>query len=180
MKNRARRAFFIATIAGGATLVVASFYYGQNIPFSKQWPLYEALRTTAAIIFAVVGAWLAIIYPDRLRYAFLGKKAGEVRSNGAMDKVLSPAVNSTAILCVILLLGVIAPIVSQFNFLTSWTRELRGMSYAILALLTLWQLGTIFMTLPIADQVKSESDKEILKEKTKKDIFSLVQHDERR
>jgi len=30
----------------------------------EQWPLYESLRNTSAIIFGVMGAWLAIICPD--------------------------------------------------------------------------------------------------------------------
>lgn len=57
-------------ILGGIFLMVVlifSAYFGKNVPFSSQWPLYEALRTTASIIFAVVGAWFAIIYPERLK-----------------------------------------------------------------------------------------------------------------
>lgn len=43
--------------------VLAGAWFGRKVPFAEQWPMYEGLRTTAAIIFGVIGAWLAIIYP---------------------------------------------------------------------------------------------------------------------
>ena len=40
--------------------VTAAYFVGDKITFSEQWGLYETLRTTASIIFAVVGAWFAM------------------------------------------------------------------------------------------------------------------------
>ncbi|WP_408913341.1 hypothetical protein ACJUA3_03255 [Citrobacter freundii] len=53
-------------------VVVLAGILGRNVAFALQWPLFEALRTTASIIFAVVGAWFAIIYPERLKKSFRG------------------------------------------------------------------------------------------------------------
>ena len=55
------------------TLVVAilAFICGNNVAFEKQWVLYEALRSTASIIFAVAGVWLASVYPYRLKHPFV-------------------------------------------------------------------------------------------------------------
>lgn len=58
-------------------IILAAGYFGRHITFALQWPLFEALRTTASIIFAVVGAWFAIIYPERLKKSFHG--SGEAR-----------------------------------------------------------------------------------------------------
>lgn len=140
--------------------VSAAFYYGRNVEFSAQWPLYEALRATASIIFAVVGAWLAIIYPDRLRFAF--GQAVKASDNKIINigKLLSPAIHSTFILSIILIVGVLAPILKQINFLIAHKELFRGLSYGLLAILTLWQLVTIILTLVPADMVKRESDKE--------------------
>ena len=50
-----RRALSVLAWLLSTAMVVVALWYGRKIPFVEQWPLYEALRTTAAIIFAVVG-----------------------------------------------------------------------------------------------------------------------------
>ncbi|WP_311515290.1 hypothetical protein [Oligella urethralis] len=142
-------------------LISIAFCYGRYIEFSTQWPLYEALRTTASIIFAVVGAWLAIIYPDRLRFAFRTESKNTDNSAMNMGKLLSPAIHSTFILCIVLIVGVAAPIFKQFNFFLMHKEIFRGLSYALLVGLTFWQLITIILTLVPADTIKTQSDKEI-------------------
>lgn len=109
-----------------ACFCCAGFYYGRQIPFAQQWPLFEALRNTAAIIFAVVGAWLAIIYPERLKISF-GKKASPDSSNGNMGLLLTPAVHSTVILVFLLLIGIAAPILKQISQLQQYLSLFRGL-----------------------------------------------------
>lgn len=134
-------------------------WFGQKVPFASQWPMYEALRTTAAIIFAVIGAWMAIIYPERLRLSF---KAPEEASSGKADaagELFTPVVNSTCILVVVLAVGTIAPLLKAHGLpgpVTLW----RGLSYGLLVALTLWQIWTVLLTLDPADRVKSFMSKE--------------------
>lgn len=168
-------ALYFLGISFSAILIGWSCVAGQDIPFSSQWPLYEALRTTASIIFAVVGAWLAIIYPERLKFAFHGKGQNAIQKNSGMGRLLSPAIHSTAILCIVLLIGIIAPLLSRVGFLHTWKPELRGASYGLLVILTLWQLGTIVLTLIPADRIKHESDKEDLRNQTTKGYFEQTQ-----
>lgn len=173
-KPRYRR---IAILLAGC-LIVGAYFPGRNVPFSVQWPLFEALRTTAAIIFAVVGAWLAIVYPERLRWAFRGDHAEAPKGNNTIRNILSPAINSTFILCIILVLGVLAPLIIQIETLYQWKKILRGISYSLLIGLTLWQLATIVLTLPIADKVITESDKEALRVQVNSHHFDGAQHRE--
>lgn len=158
-----------------ATLLVWSYVSGRHVSFSEQWPLYEALRTTASIIFAVVGAWLAIIYPERLKYAFRNPPNNTPKQQTNMGRLLSPAIHSTAILCVVLIVGVVAPLMVQTTYLIRWHTELRGASYVLLVLLTLWQLGTIILTLIPADQIKTNSDKDDLHRRTEDGYFRNTQ-----
>ncbi|MBQ4673295.1 hypothetical protein [Aeromonas dhakensis] len=161
------------------TLVWLGFYFGQAIPFSEQWPLFEALRTTASIIFAVVGAWLAIIYPERLRFSFDGTK--QKLSSVAMvnmGKLLHPAIHSTMILCVILLVGIIAPVLKQVPALLPHKTTLQGCSYTLLMVLTFWQIWTVILTLVPADLIKSKSDQEIAKHSATASFFSQTQQDD--
>jgi len=150
-------------LVSSVALVAAGFWLGKNVPFEKQWPLYEALRATAAIIFAVVGAWLAIIYPERLRFSGRGTAAGASsapeRGEG-IGRFFTPIAHSTAILCLILLIGIIAPMVRQIPFVIQHVSWARSLSYGILVLLTLWQLWTVVLTLIPADEIKRASDRE--------------------
>lgn len=155
-----RKAILFASGFLGFAFCVASGYYGQNIPFIQQWPLFEALRNTASIIFAVVGAWLAIIYPERLKLSF-GKGSKQDSNNGNVGLLLVPAVHSTIILVCLLLIGIAAPLLKQIPGILDNVAFLRGASFSILTTLTLWQVAIVVMTIIPADMVKTSVDNEI-------------------
>lgn len=139
--------------------LAAAYVFGRAVPVSEQWPLFEALRTTASIIFAVVGAWLAIIYPDRLKFSFRGGDAP--RGNGAkFTALMTPVVHSTAILAAILVIGVAAPILRRVPFLLEHVEVCRGVAYVLLTALTEWQLVTVLLTLFPAHLIKASADEE--------------------
>jgi hypothetical protein len=148
--------FFGWTFAIAA--VLAGGWFGRKVPFSEQWPMYEGLRTTAAIIFGVIGAWLAIIYPERLKLSFKPKTNTAPTETG-VGQLFSPVVNSTIVLGAILVIGVIAPIVKQYS-LPLELEVCRGLSYGVLVALTLFQLWTVLLTLVPADAIKSFVDHE--------------------
>lgn len=149
---------YIAWISSLALACIAG-WLGSEIPFHKQWPLFEALRTTASIIFAVVGAWIAIVYPDRLRLSF-SKDTQTKNNHNGLSQLFSPIVHSTTILCIILLIGITAPILQTINALDDYNKLLRGASYFTLVTLTLWQLWTVILTLIPADAIKTISERE--------------------
>ncbi|HBN8289811.1 TPA: hypothetical protein NHK96_001021 [Pseudomonas aeruginosa] len=157
---------------GSLTIVVLSFWLGQRVPFEDQWPLYEALRTTASIIFAVVGAWLAIIYPDRLKLSFRQPAGAKVSNGGNMARMFTPIVHSTAILCLVLLIGIIAPLLKRIDFLLAHIEVMRSLSYGTLTILTLWQLWTVVLSLVPADVVASKANHD---ERHKKTLEGLTQ-----
>lgn len=148
-----------------ATIVVA-FLFGREVPFAEQWPLFEALRATASIIFAVVGAWLAIIYPERLKLSFRNDAAKSSSQANGIGQLLSPAVHSTAILSIVLVVGVAAPLLKKLEILFPYQAELRGVSYALAVFLTQWQLWTVILTLIPADKIKLHDDSQVRFRKT--------------
>lgn len=91
--------------------VAISYVLGGGISYSEQWPLYESLRTTAAIVFGVMGAWIAIIYPQTLIKVTTSR---DVDVNSVeyqrVRKLMMPMVCSTAILCAVLIVGIFAPL----------------------------------------------------------------------
>lgn len=144
-------------IIGGITILlilIFSAYFGRNVPFASQWPLFEALRTTASIIFAVVGAWFAIIYPERLKKSFKGGGTDSDANGRGITRLFTPIVHSTAILASVLIIGVAAPLFKQLTFVIEHKEFFRGLSYVVLVFLTLWQLLTVLYSLIGPDMVK--------------------------
>lgn len=154
--------------------VSAGGWFGRVIPFAEQWPMFEGLRTTAAIIFGVIGAWMAIIYPERLKLSFRNgaPKAGPEATG--LGQLFTPVVNSTAILGIILAIGVVAPIAKRYplDLNVEWCR---GISYALLVALTLWQLWTVLLTLVPANSIKSFADREDAKRQVLDGLTSMTQ-----
>lgn len=156
-----RRFFLISCLAAACALVGLGCWLGRGISFSQQWPAYEALRGTASIIFAVVGAWLAIIYPERLKLTFRPKN-GESKgaANGNMWLLLTPAIHSTILLVVLLLIGVIVPMLKQIPVLLQYLETLRGLSFATLVALTCWQVAIVVITIFPAELLQEAAARE--------------------
>lgn len=155
-----RLVFLSVAAALALALCVAGYYFGRNIKFANQWPLYEALRNTASIIFAVVGAWLAIVYPDRLRFSLGNRDSGRPAPSQSMGLLLLPAVHSTILLAILLLAGVAAPILKQLPFALANIETFRGMSMAFVCALTCWQVVIVVMTLFPAEALQSHTARE--------------------
>ncbi len=155
-----RYVLLLLVIIFGLAICATGYYLGQNIPFAQQWPLYEALRNTAAIIFAVVGAWLAIIYPERLKMSFGRRAATGGAGNDNVGLLLTPAVHSTIILVCLLMIGILAPLMKQIPGILQYVGQMRGVSFSILALLTQWQAAIVIITIFPADLIKSNFDRE--------------------
>lgn len=156
-----------------ALVVGAALWFGKSIPFQQQWPLYEALRATAAIIFAVVGAWLAIVYPERLRLSFNSSTKPAEPVNDRFTALFTPIAHSTIILGMVLLAGIAAPIAKQIPILLEYRELARTASFVLLVVLTLWQVWTVVLTLYPADIIKSQADRDMAQQRTMSAIRGL-------
>lgn len=147
-------------IAGTSMAFVVCAYFGQSIPFEDQWPLFEALRTTAAIVFAVIGAWLSVIYPRALQTVFSkdGKLSGEDKLN--LRLMVRAITLSTVILAAVMVAGITAKILHQIPGLVCYTPQLRAFSFGVIGALTVVQFWTLIMTLAQAHLAKEEVEVE--------------------
>jgi len=134
------------------------FIYGESVAFSEQWPLYESLRNTSAIIFGVMGAWIAIIYPGALGKIFSSRDI-EINDNeyNKIKKLIAPMVYSTLIISFVLLVGVLAPLFKQVGFFMSHYLLMRKFAFGMLGMLTFSQLCALVLTLVPANIVQSDA-----------------------
>ena len=155
------RIFILAILSlFSAALIGAAAFFGKNISFQQQWPLFEALRATAAIIFAVVGAWMAIVYPERLKISLGNSEGGANPVSDKFSSLFTPIAHSTIILGLVLLTGIVAPIAKQIPWVLHNVALARSCSFSFLVVLTLWQIWTVAITLVPADIIKSKADED--------------------
>lgn len=132
----------------------------KDISFVNQWPLFEALRTTSGIIFTVLGIWLAIMYPERLKM-IEDDSYIESKSSQDFNELFNPIVVSIIILAIVLLLGIVAPLLKSYPYLIEYKFYFRKILFFILVFLTLVQIWVVFATLLPASRIKSFSDRTI-------------------
>ncbi|MDD3051148.1 MAG: hypothetical protein PHR06_08360 [Candidatus Cloacimonetes bacterium] len=146
------------------TIIVAvvAFSLGRSIPISSQLIALESLRNTSAIIFGIMGAWIAIIQPELLKVAYDGK-SGKVEN---FDRLSKPLLYSTLIIIFSLLVSVFSPLFYQINYLILHKEILRGFlfsSIAIQTILLIWSLMlSLFPLSFVRDKIQeAEIDKQI-------------------
>ena len=149
------------------------YYFGKNITIEEQIPLLEGLRNTAAIIFGVMGAWIAILHPESLKKIF-SRNGGSVslEDRETINLLLSPILISTFILFIVLVMPLAISIGKTIPYVLEYKHELRGFSFAILGCLTILQLWTLILTLIPGDLLKRNIQKQEAKEAMKNRMFS--------
>jgi hypothetical protein len=142
------------TIAIGITLI--AMWPGQWILFSVQWPFYEALRTTAGIIFAVIGAWVTVLYPRGLERVFNRKMADSGVEVKRVNSLMAPLFYSTIVLAIVLLIGPLSEVVKLLLSGNIPYRLARALSFGLLVYLTLVQMWSLILTLLPAEVAQEE------------------------
>jgi H+/Cl- antiporter ClcA len=155
-----------------ALVTAGCFFVGSTIPISEQLPIYESLRNTSAIIFGVMGAWIAILYPEALLriYGKIETVEAEQQSK-SIKQLISPMVLSTIIVSLVLIVSLIAPVLRRIDYLVEHTTLVRSFSFALLGGLTFAQLWALIATLAPTESLKSKIDFTIRKRKAVQQMF---------
>ncbi|HHF2868453.1 TPA: hypothetical protein ACPJZQ_003592 [Vibrio alginolyticus] len=154
--NKSIRLLFIVISVG---IVVASVVFGGEITFKEQMPIYDGLRNTSAIIFAVMGAWIALLYPGKLSQAF-GQKPYEEKANeiDQINRLFRPMLYSTVILMIVIGVSFAVPLAKQITYLHSFKEIFRSASFGMIAFLSLLQFWSLILTLVPGDTIKDDLD----------------------
>jgi hypothetical protein len=140
----------------GIAVSVLAGWFGQAIPLATQWPLYDALRTTASIIFAVMGAWVTVLYPNALTRIFRRNSNADRADVDRVRVLLLPIKYSTAIIAIVLLAGLLIPLLKLSPWALGHVALLRGASFGLLTLMTLFELWAVLLSLWPAEMAQSE------------------------
>lgn len=145
---------YVTIIITGLVLVL--FKFGSQVSIKAQLEVVSALRDVSSIIFGVVGAWMALLYPDKLASA-LKKDEGSGLEN--FDKLISPLLTATIVIAVCLVFSVFRPIITS-TFKGKMIIEIgRSVSYSTMICLTATLLFNLLYSLIPIDIVRRRLDK---------------------
>ena len=147
--------------------------YGGSISLEDQWPYFEALRTTTSIVFGVMGALLAIIYPEVLKTGFRGASTTP-SGNGDLNRILAPCAHSALLL---IMLVSFAPLFAWIKSLelppkTIETETLQQWGYATFCVLSYWQISILLMVLRPLDALHLSTNESLTLERLRRGIHS--------
>lgn len=112
------------------------YHYGEHVSIKDMWTFFEALRTTTSIVFGVMGALLAIVYPEVIKDGIRGNTS-VISSKSNVHYILSPLVQSALLLVLLVLLG---PIYAWAEATFGDQILSRSIFFSLLAVLSLWQV----------------------------------------
>ncbi len=128
-------------------------YAFSDVSVTLQYGAFEqtlsALLNISSIIFAIIGAWIAIIYPKAIGKAFIGHSIGDE----AFGQADTDANYLSELVEIVLVSALVLMIVLSIQFLAPLAREIitpkllpcvKGAFFFLITFLTLSQLNAVF------------------------------------
>jgi len=157
----------------GIAIVIAwlGYHFGTSITLDNQWPLYDALRNTTSIVFGIMGALLALVYPDAVKNALRGGPAAGA-NDGGLGRLIVPGAHSALLLIVLV---VLAPVIS---WLATYNPEsfpeqvalFRRVSFSLFCVLSYWQVLILLMVLIPFDEMYTKIMQDIARLRLRRDM----------
>ncbi|WP_199775178.1 hypothetical protein [Pseudoalteromonas sp. T1lg21] len=145
-----------------------SFLYKGSVRFSDLQPIISALQNSAAMIFTIMGIWIAYIYPQAMRKVIQpSSEAIFPTEDKKRVKLLVGVVILSALTLATLLIGVfIKPFIVKWSFYISYPSIFSFLSIFVISLLVYVQLFCIYSVIAsnvnfITDLINKENGQKI-------------------
>ncbi|ENO1849206.1 hypothetical protein ACA874_002804 [Vibrio vulnificus] len=169
---------FILKMLIPALVVIVLGVYFRDIIASFKYELFKDVMATlmslSSIIFAIIGAWVAIIYPRAITRVFVGNQVNKsvVKEAEADNKYLSTLVLvilvSAIILISILLIQLLVPIYLSIPALFKYAAGIKVAGVIVIAILGMLQLVVFFNVLSLNYRLLADGRKATAKGRTDK------------
>lgn len=144
------------------------FVYGKNVPFSDQKDILDSLKDTASIIFAILGAWIAVIYPNDLQKILKVQTLEEQESELVFEKLIYSLIIVTTVLIIMIVTLPAINLIKNLEYFIKYKSILRGVLLSYIYIVALVQAHALLVTLMpnikiLFDIVKSRHDRDFRK-----------------
>ena len=136
----------LALFTGLATFLIRETV--GDLPYSSYKDTLSALLNISSIIFAIIGAWIAIIYPRAIGRAFKGSSIEDISIKeadadaGYLSELVEIVMVSAVVLMIVLSIQFSVPIVKSM-LIDSYVIYAKYLAFYVISMLTLSQLYAI-------------------------------------
>lgn len=159
----------------GMIVVIAwlGYYFGAPIVLSAQWPLYDALRNTTSIAFGIMGALIALVYPDAVKNALRGSSPMQA-IDGGLGRLITPCGHSAMLLVVLV---VLAPFIAWLGaadakVLFTDLKTIQQISFSVFCVLSYWQVIILLMVVMPFDDMYTRVSHDIQRERLRRGMHT--------
>lgn len=121
------------------------FMYGKNVPYSDQKDILDSLKDTASIIFAILGAWIAVIYPKELQKKILNLETDN--NEIIFEKLIYGLILITSVLIVMIISLTFINLIKNISYFSEYKELLRSFLLLYLYGISLVQCYALLVTL---------------------------------
>ena len=149
----------------GCLALAFGYFLGEKFPWKEQEPLYAMLRNAAYILFGILGAWFAVVFP----FAHSEGNPAHDQTKRFIE-MLCPALDHVIYLIVLTLLAPFcAAIAKNFTYLmpTQTIFTFRKASFAFLFFLLFYQIVILLLVLRPFDLLKRIVTSQIMADEAK-------------
>lgn len=132
--------------------VIATYLLRENIlllNYAAYKETLSALLNISSIIFAIIGAWIAIIYPRAIGRAFKGKTISDQSLKDAdtdadyLSELVEIVMVSAIVLMIVLAIQFTVPILKTIQ-IKEWLSHVKYCAFFVVFMLTISQLYAVF------------------------------------
>lgn len=137
------------------SVVLGAMFFGAGISIDASLEIVAGLLTTSSVVLAILGALLAISYPEKIRSAIRKDRSKEStqESDGSFSEIADPMMNSSALLIVLVATTVLGPLLdAKFGKVPA----VQHFFFIYVSLLAVWQMIIIFRALLPVDTIKTK------------------------
>ena len=139
-------------------LMYLSWVYGGNVPFARQKEIYSIMLTIASIVLAITGIWIAVVFPERLRGNIDAYVSHSTMAKHPIGIFFKPLVYATVVVIFAFLTLLVGNIASAIPFIVEYKEIGRSISLCILTTPGFASIWSLFLTISLANDIKTTSD----------------------
>lgn len=138
------------------SIVIGAIFwpFGRNVDMKTQIELYKAIQSISVVVFGVMGAWIALVFPDILTRAKEGTEDGVFERIRVFNWLIASMVTSTSVLLIAFIVQISDPILKQFPILILNKSVVRSASFSMVGFLASIEFWCVLMTLVPLDYSK--------------------------
>ncbi len=138
--------------------LLAGFFFGEDISISEQLKLLQSLKDFASIVFGIMGAWVAIVYPDSLKKVF-SRSENIDNLNDRLTRLFFPLRVSLIIVVACLVYPWVYAVVKNYPALVAYRDLIRMINFSIgTFMLSMTLISLLFTFINIDDTHKNVVD----------------------